>query len=317
MIKNSVRQKVKLCRMRKEAKWLLTLIGEDWGIRVLPAGEDKLRPVHANVNKRFEAVIGSRRTERRVVAGKGMFDELVTVPWKDAVQEEAPAAPHLAATPLPRRPTGRRARSSLSGCKAPITSIGPGATRRSTPVRWCLPAGRCTWRDLRCWSMTKRPSAIPMIRPFRPDSPRKWPPCAARAADRFWRFPPMRAKCWPLTISAPLRPSTEWPPPMAGDFDHVAGAAVTKSDLGYYVLAEEQAAGVVLKKLNDYRLEAGRFDANCGYGLKSFAPESATTGRAGGMRKAPKRGRVGGLRFTQTNRVPGHARLSLGPGCTA
>ena len=91
MIKNSVRQKVKLCRMRKEAKWLLTLIGEDWGIRVLPAGEDKLRPVHANVNKRFEAVIGSRRTERRVVAGKGMFDELVTVPWKDAVQEEAPA----------------------------------------------------------------------------------------------------------------------------------------------------------------------------------------------------------------------------------
>ena len=47
--------------MRAEAKWLLTLVGEDWGIRVLPAGADELRPVHANVNKRFEAVIGSRR----------------------------------------------------------------------------------------------------------------------------------------------------------------------------------------------------------------------------------------------------------------
>ena len=77
--------------MRKEAKWLLGLIGEDWGIRVLPAGADELRPVHANVNKRFEAVIGSPRTERRVASGKGMFDELLNVPWEDAVQEEAPA----------------------------------------------------------------------------------------------------------------------------------------------------------------------------------------------------------------------------------
>jgi len=40
-------------------------------------------------------------------------------------------------------------------------------------------------------------------------------------------------------------------PSLAGDFDHVARAAVTKSDLGYYVLAEEQAAGVVLKKLTE------------------------------------------------------------------
>ena len=35
---------------------------------------DELRPVHANVNKRFEAVIGSRRTGRQV-ARKGMFDD--------------------------------------------------------------------------------------------------------------------------------------------------------------------------------------------------------------------------------------------------
>ena len=58
---------------------------------MLPAGADELRPVHANVNKRFEAVIGSRRTERQVSAKKGMFDELLTVPWEEAVQEEAPA----------------------------------------------------------------------------------------------------------------------------------------------------------------------------------------------------------------------------------
>ncbi len=84
MIKNSVRQKEK----RAEAKWLLTLIGEDWGIRVLPAGADELRPVHANVNKRFEAVIGSRQRGRQLASGKSMFDELVTVPWEEAVQEE-------------------------------------------------------------------------------------------------------------------------------------------------------------------------------------------------------------------------------------
>ena len=61
MIKNSQRKKEK----RAEAKWLLGLIGEDWGIRVLPAGADEPRPVHANVNKRFEAVIGSRQTGRQ------------------------------------------------------------------------------------------------------------------------------------------------------------------------------------------------------------------------------------------------------------
>jgi len=76
--------------MRAEAKWLLTLVGEDWGIRVLPAGADELRPVHANVNKRFEAVIGSRRTGRQVASGKGMFDELLNVPWEESVQDEAP-----------------------------------------------------------------------------------------------------------------------------------------------------------------------------------------------------------------------------------
>ena len=53
MIKNSQRQKEK----RAAAKWLLGLIGEDWGIRVLPSGADELRPVHANTNERFESVI--------------------------------------------------------------------------------------------------------------------------------------------------------------------------------------------------------------------------------------------------------------------
>ena len=67
MIENSVRQKEKLRRMREEAKWLQSLVGEDWGIRVLPAGADKPRPVHANRNERFEAVIvqGKRAAGRR------------------------------------------------------------------------------------------------------------------------------------------------------------------------------------------------------------------------------------------------------------
>ena len=97
-VKNSQRKKEKRAG---EAKWLLTLIGEDWGIRVLPAGADELRPVHANVNKRFEAVIGSRRTGRQVASGKSMFDELLSVPWEDAVARGSPRSPHLAATPLP------------------------------------------------------------------------------------------------------------------------------------------------------------------------------------------------------------------------
>ena len=86
--------------MRAEAKWLLGLVGEDWGIRVLPAGADELRPVHANVNKRFEAVIGSRQKGRQKGTGKSMLDELLAVPWEESVQEEAPDAPHLAATTL-------------------------------------------------------------------------------------------------------------------------------------------------------------------------------------------------------------------------
>ena len=53
MIKNSQRRKEK----REAAKWLLSLVGEDWGIRVLPHDADSPRPVHANTNKRFEAVI--------------------------------------------------------------------------------------------------------------------------------------------------------------------------------------------------------------------------------------------------------------------
>lgn len=44
--------------------------------------------------------------------------------------------------------------------------------------------------------------------------------------------------------------------------------------------------------------------------------ESVTTGRAGSLRKAPKRGLVGGVNLTQTNRVLRHARLSPGSGCT-
>ncbi len=44
--------------------------------------------------------------------------------------------------------------------------------------------------------------------------------------------------------------------------------------------------------------------------------QSATTGRAGGMRKAPKRGRVVMFTLSRTDRVLGHARLSPGLGCT-
>ena len=62
MIKNSQRQKEK----RQEAKWLQSLIGEDWGIRVLPSGADELRPVHANCNERFEAVIAKGRWKKSV-----------------------------------------------------------------------------------------------------------------------------------------------------------------------------------------------------------------------------------------------------------
>ena len=128
MIKNSQRKKEK----RAEAKWLLTLIGEDWGIRVLPAGADKPRPVHANVNKRFEAVIGSRQTGRQVASGKSMFDELVSVPWEEAVRGGSPRSPHLAATPLPTPRSCGISRacpgSSASGAR-PSSSPRPSTSR--------------------------------------------------------------------------------------------------------------------------------------------------------------------------------------------
>jgi hypothetical protein len=63
MIKNSQNRKEK----RAAAKWLQSLIGADWGIRVLPSGADKPRPVHANKNTRFEAVI-SKSTRKKVAA---------------------------------------------------------------------------------------------------------------------------------------------------------------------------------------------------------------------------------------------------------
>ena len=44
--------------------------------------------------------------------------------------------------------------------------------------------------------------------------------------------------------------------------------------------------------------------------------QSATTAGAGGIRKAPERGRVAMLTFSRTNRVLGHARLSPGLGFT-
>jgi hypothetical protein len=73
MIKNSQRQKEK----RAAAKWLLSLIGEDWGIRVLPSGADKPRPVHANRNERFEAVIAKGRWKKgNPIAGiEAMLDD--------------------------------------------------------------------------------------------------------------------------------------------------------------------------------------------------------------------------------------------------
>lgn len=74
MIKNSLRQKQK----RQEAKWLQSLIGEDWGIRVLPKDADKPRPVHANCNERFEAVISKgrwKKTAAQVAGIEAMFDD--------------------------------------------------------------------------------------------------------------------------------------------------------------------------------------------------------------------------------------------------
>lgn len=68
---------------RAAAKWLLSLVGEDWGIRVLPAGADKPRPVHANRNKRIEAVIGSRAARKPDGRASSEFAALVEAPcWE-------------------------------------------------------------------------------------------------------------------------------------------------------------------------------------------------------------------------------------------
>jgi hypothetical protein len=77
VIKNSVRRKEK----RAAAKWLQSLIGEDWGIRVLPADADSPRPVHANTNKRFEAVI-SRALWKDTTTESSGLDEMIDVPWE-------------------------------------------------------------------------------------------------------------------------------------------------------------------------------------------------------------------------------------------
>ena len=92
MIENSVRRKEK----REAAKWLLGLIGEDWGIRVLPAGADKPRPVHANTNKRFEAVIASRMTAKEVRRDEGGLGELsAPSPWETADEPRRTPGPWL------------------------------------------------------------------------------------------------------------------------------------------------------------------------------------------------------------------------------
>ncbi len=75
MIKNSQRQKEK----RKAAKWLQTLIGDDWGIRVLPRNADKPRPVHANSNERVEAAL-SRGAWQKVPQISGL-DGMIDSPW--------------------------------------------------------------------------------------------------------------------------------------------------------------------------------------------------------------------------------------------
>ena len=68
---------------REAAKWLQSLIGEDWGIRVLPSGADKPRPVHANMNKRFEAVI-SKRAWKKAAAPLAGLDGMLDDSWEPA-----------------------------------------------------------------------------------------------------------------------------------------------------------------------------------------------------------------------------------------
>jgi hypothetical protein len=84
MIKNSQRKKEK----RAAAKWLLSLIGEDWGERVQPRGADSPRPIHVNTNKRFEAVI-SQNSRKKTVVPSGRFAELLdALSWQPVGEEE-------------------------------------------------------------------------------------------------------------------------------------------------------------------------------------------------------------------------------------
>ena len=82
MIKNSQRNKEK----REAAKWLLSLIGDDWGIRVLPKNADKPRPVHANKNERVEVVLsrGAWQKVPEISALNGMVDCL----WESRANAE-------------------------------------------------------------------------------------------------------------------------------------------------------------------------------------------------------------------------------------
>jgi hypothetical protein len=82
MIKNSQRQREK----REAAKWLQSLIGDDWGIRVLPAGANKPRPVHANHNARVEAVLS--RSAWQKVPEIGGLDGMVDSSWESRATAE-------------------------------------------------------------------------------------------------------------------------------------------------------------------------------------------------------------------------------------
>ncbi len=82
MISNSQRQREK----REAAKWLQSLIGDDWGIRVLPAGANKPRPVHANRNARVEAVLS--RSAWQKVPEIGGLDGMVDSSWESRATAE-------------------------------------------------------------------------------------------------------------------------------------------------------------------------------------------------------------------------------------
>ena len=78
-------------QMRAAAKWLQGLVGEDWGIRVLPADADKPRPVHANRNQRVESVINSRRNGQECGRVRNEFDDLMAAsPW-ESVDKHRPS----------------------------------------------------------------------------------------------------------------------------------------------------------------------------------------------------------------------------------